>query len=484
MWFLLIPGVILLFILIICIRAALFTPKKQLPSGEKTTESDSITIDETEMERAIGSLQEMVRIETIWNWDKDPEGKHFAEFRALLPKRYPLIHEKCSYEQIGRSGMLFHWKGKSAQNPTVYMSHYDVVPADEELWQKPPYSATRENGVIWGRGTLDTKATLCAVLETAETLISQGFTPENDIYFSFGGDEETEATDTRDIVLHFKEKGIKPALVLDEGGAVVENIFPGVKQRTALIGTAEKGMANVSFSVNGTGGHASAPPVKTPIGMLAGAVTAIEKNPLDAHFCESVLKMFDTLGRHSTFAFKLIFANLWCFKGLFAFICKKSGGELNALVRTTCAFTQMQGSTAHNVLPPSASISANMRLMAPDNIDSILTELKKRVKNDSIKIERLNGHNPSIFSNMDSEGYLRVSSAAAKTWSDAIISPYLMIAASDSRFFCQICDVVLRFSAMALSSEDRKRIHGNDERITEGQLKEALIFYRHIMTAS
>jgi len=465
----------------------MFKPKTQSFSVNISSDSEKrkvTDITDAEMERAIEHLQEMVKVETLWNWDDDPEGKPFAEFRAMLPKLYPKIHEHCSYEQIGRSGMLFRWNGKSSDNPTVYMAHYDVVPADEELWQKPPYSAIRENGEIWGRGTLDTKGTLCSVLETAETLLEQGFVPENDIYFTFGGDEETDSTDIPAVVEVLKTRGIKPALVLDEGGAVVEDIFPGVKGQTALIGTSEKGMTNISFSISGMGGHASAPPVRTPVGTLARVVTAVESNPFDAHLCESVVNMFDTLGRHSTFALKLIFANLWCFKGLFAFICKKTGGELNALVRTTCAFTQMQGSTAHNVLPPSASVSANMRLMSPDNMDSVIEELKKRVKNDDIKIERINGHNPSPFSNMNSEGYARVSKAIAETWKTAIISPYLMIAASDSRHFCKISDVVLRFSAMALSSEDRKRIHGNDERIKEEQLKETLMFYRCIMSAS
>jgi len=165
-------------------------------------------------------------------------------------------------------------------------------------------------------------------------------------------------------------------------------------------------------------------------------------------------------------------------------ICKKSGGELNALVRTTCAFTQMQGSSARNVLPPSASITANMRLMSPDNIDSVISELKKKVKNDKVEITRLTGVNPSAFSNMKSEGYERVSSAIAATWTNAIISPYLMIAASDSRHFCDICDVVLRFSAMVMSSDDRKRIHNNDERIRERQFLEALLFYMRVMRAS
>ena len=476
-WLLLIPALIILFLIIIFIRAAMFKPK----AGPALSEPVPVEVDS---ERAFKNLQEMIKIETVWNWDTDPEGKPFEAFRALLPKLYPLIHQHCTREQIGRSGLLYHWKGKSSDNPTVYMAHYDVVPADADLWQKPPYSGIRENGEIWGRGTLDTKCTLCAALEAAETLLAKGFVPENDLYFSFGGDEETDSTDAPAIVDALESRGIRPALVLDEGGAVIENVFPGVKTPTALIGTAEKGMANVSFSVSGMGGHASAPPIRSPVGVLARAVVRVEENPFPAYTCEPVMHMFDTLGRHSTFLYRLIFSNLWCFKGLFTSLCIKKGGEMGALVHTTCAFTQMQGSSARNVLPPSANVTANMRLMKPDTIDSILEDLKTRIGDETIEITRLSGVNPSPFSNMHSEGFQRVSNAIAATWPEAIISPYLMIAASDSRHFCRISDVVLRFSAMALSSDDRKRIHGNDERINESRFTEALAFYQRMLMSS
>ena len=467
-------GLVCLFFVVIILRAVMFRPAARGLSGE-------VAEVEVDGERGFRSLQEMVKVETVWNWDEDPDGLQFKAFRDLLPELYPLFHKQASCEQIGRSGLLYHWKGKSAERPTVMMAHYDVVPANAELWQKPPFSAVRENGEIWGRGTLDTKGTLCAALEAAEALIAKGFVPENDLYFSFAGDEETDSTDAPAIVDVLESRGIRPALVLDEGGAVVEKVFPGVSAPTALIGTAEKGVVNVSFSVSGMGGHASAPPVRSPVGVLARAVVRVEENPFPGYICEPVMHMFDTLGRHSTFVYRLIFANLWCFKGLFLSICKKSGGELNALVRTTCAFTQMQGSAALNVLPPSASVSANMRLMKPDDIDSVLDDLKSRINDDTVKVTRITGVNPSPFSNMHGEGYERVSNAIAATWPEALISPYLMIAASDSRHFCRISDTVLRFSAMALSGDERKMIHGNDERIREDKFVEALAFYQRML---
>ena len=189
MWFWLIPVIIvILFIAIICIRAALFVPKK---SDKPIAKREIIEVDG---ERAVRNLQALIRCETITpdTYEKpSPYEKDFEEFRALLPKLYPLVHERCTFERVGPGGLLFHWKGKSSDKPSVFMSHYDVVPAEEGKWQKPPFSGTREKCEkssqmeIWGRGTLDTKGTLCAALEAAETLLSQGFTPEQDIYFSF-----------------------------------------------------------------------------------------------------------------------------------------------------------------------------------------------------------------------------------------------------------------------------------------------------------
>ena len=201
-----------------------------------------------------------------------------------------------------------------------------------------------------------------------ETLIAQGFQPLHDIYFAFSGCEETNGPGAKPIVDYSAAQGITPAFVLDEGGAVVEDIFPGVTGACAMIGIAEKGLMNLEYSVESSGGHASAPAPHTPVGKLSAACAAVENHPFPMHITKPVEAMFDTLGRRSTFLYRIIFANLWCFRGVLNGICKKSGGELNALVRTTVAFTQMQGSKAPNVIPPTASMVSNIRLNPSDTM--------------------------------------------------------------------------------------------------------------------
>ena len=308
-------AVIVVFLAVLLIRAALFRPHEELrPSGEK------VELDE---EKIVKDMVEMIRCKTVsYNDESMIDKAEFKKFQDLLPKLYPKVHENCPREFVGVNGMLYHWKGKKAEEPVVLMAHYDVVPVEESLWEKPAFEGIIEDGMIWGRGTLDTKGTFCGIMEAAEKLIGEGFVPEHDIYLAFSGQEEINGPSCPAIVDLFEERGIRPALVVDEGGAVVENVFPGVSRECALIGIAEKGLTNIEFKAKSGGGHASMPPVHTIVGELAQAVVDVENHPFPRQLTKPVKEMLDILGRHSGFAYKILFANLWCLEPLFDKVCR------------------------------------------------------------------------------------------------------------------------------------------------------------------
>jgi len=467
-------GMASLFLAVIIIRALAFTPKSQ-PEVSR----EPVSFDEN---AAVSALQQLVQCRTIsYN---DPALEDEAEFRKLidlLPKLYPHVFAACEFQQLPDRALLLCWKGKSQEKPSVMMSHYDVVPVEESMWEKPPFDGIIEDGVLWGRGTLDTKVTMNGALSAANALISQGFVPENDVYFAFSGGEEVNGKGAVNIVEYFSANGITPALVVDEGGAVVENVFPGVKTPSAMIGIAEKGMINVQYSVKSGGGHASAPPPKTPITTLASACRKIIDHPFRMHITKPTAELFDTLGRHSTFLFKLIFANLWCFKPVLSIFTRMSGGEINALVRTTTAFTMMEGSSARNVIPAEAKLVSNMRLNPADTVAGAVEYLKKTVKDDSVEITVLESNEPSPISETGCEAWDKVASAVAGTWPGCIVSPYLMVQCSDSRHYGKISNHVYRFSAMDLTAEERRSIHGNNERIRLDCLKKSVEFYIRLL---
>ena len=466
-------GLLLIFLAVILTRAALFRPRPQFP-----VDTVEVSVDEA---KVTADLQDMIRCRTVSYRDHSrEEAAEFDRFRALLVERFPRIHEAATLHHLGRNGLLYHLKGQTADNPTVLMAHYDVVPAGDG-WSKPAFDAIIEDGEMWGRGTLDTKSTLCAAMEALEQLLGEGYQPRNDLYLSFSGEEEIDGDSCPAIVTYLEENGVKPALVLDEGGAVVENVFPGVTDRCALIGIAEKGGLNLEFTMDSNGGHASTPPVHTVLGQLSQAVTRIEKKPFSYQLTRPVALMFDKLGRHSNFLYRLIFSNLWCFGPVLDLIGRLSGGELNAMMRTTVATTRMQGSDAYNVLPATANFATNIRLLGKDNIQSAQAYLKKVIKNDNIRISVVNGMNPSICSDTECAAWDQLVSAIRQTWPDALVSPYLMMACSDSRHYCRITDRVYRFSAMYMSKEMRRMVHGNDERIPLHLLMESVAFYLRLI---
>ena len=467
-------GALALLVAVLLIRTAAFTPKPQ-----KEAPREEVSFDK---EAAATALQSLVQCKTIsYNDPALEDNGEFLKLIALLPGLYPKVFETCSFQQLPDRALLFCWPGKKHDAPSVMMAHYDVVPVNEESWDKPPFAGIIEDGILWGRGTLDTKVTFNGVLSAANALISQGFQPENDIYFAFSGGEEINGKGAVNIVDWFVENGIQPALVVDEGGAVVENVFPGVKSPCGMIGIAEKGMMNVQYTVHSGGGHASAPLPKTPVTTLSATCQKIVKHPFKMHLTKPAAEMFDTLGRHSGFGLKLIFANLWLFKPVLDLICRMSGGEMNALVRTTTAFTQMQGSNARNVLPAEAHLISNMRLNPADTVESATAYLKKAVNDDDVEITVLESFQPSPISETNCPAWDKVAQAVSHTWPGCIVTPYLMVQCSDSRHYGKLSNHVYRFSAMDLTAEERRSIHGNNEKIRLETLYRAVEFYIRLM---
>lgn len=471
-------SVILLLLLVLVIRTISFKPR-----CEEGFKADEVLVD---ADKATNDLCEMIRCKTISDKIKENEDEaEFDKFKALLPTLFPELYKACTLEEPSDRSILLRWQGRSSLAPTVLMAHYDVVSVVEEKWDKPPFSGEiDENGIIWGRGSIDTKITLNGILQAAEALIKSGFVPANDVYFAFGGDEEINGYGARSIVSLFRERGITPGIVVDEGGAVVNNVFPGVKTPCALVGIAEKGMVNIEYSVNGGGGHASSPKPHTPVGKLSAACVRMEKNPFKLRLCDPTRKLFDTLGRRSTFLYRMIFANLWLFKPVLNILTKKTGGELNALMRTTTAFTMMEGSRGMNVIPAYARMISNHRIIPGETVESVVETIKATAEPAGVSVRLIEGTDPSVISKTDCEAYERVVKAIKGTWNGVLVSPYLMVACSDSRHWGVISDRVYRFSAMALSAEERATIHGNNERVPKETVIKTVEFYLRLIGLS
>ncbi|MFW6320177.1 MAG: M20/M25/M40 family metallo-hydrolase, partial [Bacillota bacterium] len=300
----------------------------------------------------------------------------------------------------------------------------------------------------------------------------------HDYYLCFSGDEETRRPSANNIVQYLKNKGINPSLVLDEGGAVVEDVFPGVKKKTAVIGVAEKGYMNVRLSARASGGHASMPPASMPLSDLALAVTKLHSGNLFKMKTLSVTKdMLKEVSKHSqSFVMRMVFANLWLFMPIVKMNAKKSGGEMLSLFKTTQAFTMAEGSNAMNVLPSTASMGVNYRLLQGDTIKDTLSRIKKRINNDTIEVTLEKGAEATPISKTTGS-YDTLTRTIKETWGDVITTPYLMMAGTDSRYHHDISDHVYRFSPMEMTKQERETIHSTEEAIRTDQLITCVRFY-------
>ena len=461
-------GVLGLLILIVFVKTIQFKPVLY-PEMKKKYSFDE--------KRVIENLSEKIKIPTISNIDSKKIDHHaFTAFKEHLKTHYPLINEQSTYQEIG-TGVMFHIKGLSNEEPIVLMAHFDVVPVDGK-WTFEPFGGDVDESYVYGRGTLDTKHSLNAVMEAVEYSLAQGKIFKNDLYICFSGEEEIYGDTQKQMVEYFKANEINPYMVLDEGGAIVSNMFPGVSKKVAVVGIAEKGFMNLKLTAFSKGGHASTPPKDTALTVLSKAVLRLNRTKqFKLKLTEPVRTLFDTLAPYSkSFPIRMIFANLWLFTPVVKLIAKLSGGEILSMFKTTQAFTVSQASDAINVLPTSASVGINYRLRPHETSDQVVKKIKKIIKNDDIKIEVIKVSEATSTSVVD-EVFGVVRQAIKKTWPEVIVTPYLMVATSDSRHYHEICDRVYKFSPMDVSKDDLKLIHGEDEKISIDNVIHGVYFY-------
>ena len=414
-------------------------------------------------------------------------GAAFLAFRALLERSFPRVHAELEKELISNHTLVFKWLGQVPSAPaTVLLAHQDVVPVDgenEDQWTHPPFAAQIDDGYVWARGALDDKLGLFAILEAVEILIQEGFVPQRTLYLVFGHDEELGgAHGASEVARLFVERDISLGLVLDEGGALTEGQVPGVDQPVALVGAAEKGYLTALLEVKSLGGHSSAPPAETAIGILAKAISRLEETPFEAHLDEVGRAFFERgIGPSSTFGMQLVYGNLWFFEPILLKVLE-SNPTTAAMVRTTVAPTMMKAGTKENVLPTQAMALVNFRIFPGETEESVLEEARRIVADPRVALRALAaGRAPSPASSLDSQAWRTLERTIYELFPEAIVAPYLVLGGTDSRYFRSRCDCVYRFLPVRLGADSMSLIHGTNERVAATSLVEAAHFYHQLI---
>lgn len=434
-------------------------------------------------EGIIKKLQNSIKIKTISYQEQSlRDVKEFQRFIEFVKKEFPLVHRNLQLTLINQYTLLYYWKGQKEEiKPVVLMGHYDVVPVNENEWTVPPFEGRIIDNYLYGRGSIDDKINVIGILQAVEYLLSEGFQPQRSIYLSFGHDEEIGGVEgAGTVVSYFQRNQIYPEFVLDEGGAITIDMVPGVSKPVATIGISEKGYVSMKLIATGRGGHSSTPPVESSVNKLIRALNELQKQPFPYELTDAQRKMFQYVGPHFSFVQKMAAANLWLFQPLIVSILKNTDTG-RASVQTTMTPTILKAGVKENVIPTSAEAIINLRILPGYTIESIEKRIKDIINDPEIQVEVLPfSSEASPISNVEGEkgiGFQTIVKTIKTIDPNIAIAPYLVLGATDSRYFKAVTENIYRFVPMYLTEEDLQRMHGNDERITIDSIKTALKFY-------
>ena len=435
----------------------------------------------TELKIAEEKLGAMIRIPTVSKHEQE-DLTQFYLYHQELEKLFPLLHEKLE-KTVLNGTLLYRWTGADeGKLPVLFMGHQDVVPASDEGWSVPAYSGTVRDGCLYGRGALDCKGTMYVQMQAVEELLAEGFVPPCDVYLEYSINEETGGDGAAAAMRHLRDKGIRFAFVLDEGGAVIDEAVPGMDRPYAVVGVTEKGYMDVKITARGKGGHSSTPPRNTPAARLYAFANEIErKRPFKKKMIPEVREMLHQMAPAFSFPLRFLLGNLWLTKPLVIAAMPMVSPFGEALMATTCCFTMMRGSDAANVIPKEPYLIANLRCSVHQNCEESLNVLKKYGKKYGLEFEVLLSRDASPVSDIHSAAYRFVEKTICAHFPDAGVAPYLIMGGTDCRHFHALTDTALRFAPVRMTNAQNASCHAVDENVTVSALAEGVRFYKRLL---
>jgi carboxypeptidase PM20D1 len=478
-------GLLLLVVLgVMVVRTLRLAPPEQ---GDLTPAAGLVAIDTAgAAERLAGA----VRFATVSYGSGAPiDTTAFLGLHRYLESAFPRVQATLTREVVGGLSLLYTWPGADPSlDPVVLMGHLDVVPVPEPNlpdWQHGPFSGDIADGFVWGRGTLDDKTTVLSILEAVETLLAAGFRPARTVYLMFGHDEEVGGMyGARAIVNQLVSRGVKPALVLDEGGFMMAGLMPGLTQRTAIVGIAEKGYLSLRLTAQADGGHSSMPPSRTAIGALSRAIARLEADPFPSSLTGPTRGMVEAMAPSVPFGQRLMLANLWLTEPLVTRLL--ADNPLGAaLLHTTTSPTMLAAGIKDNVLPPEATAVVNFRILPGETVASVTERVTRVVDDPRVTVSRLDsvGVDPSPVSDLASPGWRLVvrSIRGMIPGEQPPVIPYLVMGGTDAKYWGDHSDRVFRFLPIPLGDGDRERVHGVNERVALKDYATAVGFFARLL---
>ncbi|WP_019928383.1 M20/M25/M40 family metallo-hydrolase [Nocardia sp. BMG111209] len=434
-------------------------------------------------DRTAERLAAALRCITVSRDTGDRDDAEFHRLGAQLERDYPLVHAELTLERFGHS-RLYRWDGVESGPPVaILLAHLDVVPADDErLWTHPPFAGVVDDEFVWGRGAIDDKSRVLALLEAVEALLAAGRRPRRTIYLAFGHDEELSGAEGAvRMAARLRELGVHADLLLDEGGVITTGLAAGVERPVGNIMIGEKGWATVKLTVVEPGGHSSMPGRETAVGRIARAVARIQDHPMPLRMTPAVAEMLrrarPAMAEPRRSALRLLPVVSPIVTRILA-----TRPQTEAMVRTTAAATVIHGGVKANVLPQRAEALVNFRILPGDSVAAVLEHCRRVVRDPEVSVE-LDGPvaEPSRIG-APGPAYDLVAEVACAVVPGIVPTTGIVPGATDSRHYDGLAGTRCNFAPIVLDEVDLGRIHGADERLSRIDYGRLIEFDHRLLT--
>lgn len=414
------------------------------------------------------NLSCMIRCRTVSSKEHFNKAE-FEKFDRLLRGRYPHIFEKAEAYDIG-NGTFLKITGKESASPLVLMSHTDVVFADAKKWKHPPFAADLENGRIWGRGTVDTKASLCAIFEAVESLLAEGFEPNTDLYILSSANEEIAGTDAQNAVELLKKNGIVPGLVVDEGGAVLKNPIPFSKvKRFAMIGVTERSSARIL--------------VKTKDAAQAKAVKRSAKKLRlgQSELIPATRELLGGLSEVLPFPLSSALGYLASHEGAAVRLLTHAGIDARGFCGAVCSAPMLSETEKKNICENENSVVINISGNYYNKIDRLIEEYKAYAGSRGLKTTLLRSREAPAPIEFSDKGCRFVGDTVRSCFDKITVLPYPVLGATDARHFIGYAQSVVRFIPVEISISQLMSFHNKNENVFTASLPAAVGCFRELI---
>lgn len=429
-------------------------------------------------------LKQMVDCKTVWTKD-GTYAEEFQKFYQVVERSFPTLHHKSERLTFGNGCFFYIIRGKNAKQNILLMSHHDVVDGGDG-WATDPFCAVEKDGALFGRGTIDTKTPLFAILQATEELLLEGYEFAGiDLYIGSSHNEEVSGDGMVMAAEHFKQQGTRFDVILDEGGAITSGLIPGVKAKSATIAVHEKGRHQyLCTAIQNDSGHTGLNPSDdNVVARMAKFITEVEGSKIfKAKFYPEVRATFEKHAPYMSFPLNFIFGKMALFAPLIQNIMLRIP-QAKAMLSTGYTFTSLFAGDKDKPTFRAKDVRATLflRCIREEEMYLGLEKIKKIGKKYGVTLEEVERDycKPTDFT---ARPYKVVEKILHQNFPDVVVAPFLLTAGTDARRFTDIGEQILRFAPIDLNKQQYASIHNKNENITIQNIGQCVLFYRDFIT--